>query len=84
MKRQTIDKLMTVSIILFAYSLIPQIIMNFQINDVVMAWQTIIFTNMGMFIMCVCLYSLRTYVSAIANTIQFTCWFIILMQKLFL
>jgi|GEM_PF-4377722 len=75
------DKLMTIAAIGFVYSLIPQIILNYNELTVMMSWQTIIITCIGLYIFTICMFTLKLWSTAIINLFTAICWTIILIQK---
>jgi len=75
------DKLLTVAALGFVYSLIPQIILNHQQSCVMMSWQTIIITSVGLYVFAICFFTLKLRFTAITNMFTAICWTIILIQK---
>lgn len=76
------DKLLPIAALGFVYSLIPQIILNYQQSIVIMSWQTIIITSICLYICAICFYTLKLKFTAITNLFTAVCWTIILIQKI--
>jgi len=76
------DKVMTCVAIGFIYSMLPQILLNYQLKVVGISWQTIIITSIGCYVIAYCMFTLKLYFSSIANTMTATLWTVILIQKI--
>ena len=66
----------------FAYSLIPQIILNHKNKKVFISNQTIFITTIGIIIACICYVTLNMFLTTIINAIVGSCWIYIGIQKL--
>jgi hypothetical protein len=78
------DILISITAILFSYSLIPtifKIIKNSYLSNS-LSWQTVIITTIGLFIIAFSMLSLGLLFSFITNIITAVCWLIILILKI--
>lgn len=75
------DKVLTFATVGFIYSMLPQILLNYQLKMVAISWQTIVITGIGLYIVAFCFFTLKLYFSSIANTLTAILWTVILVQK---
>lgn len=76
------DYAFTISAIIFGYGLIPQIKKNIELEDAsFISWQLCIIYTIAISITGYTCYSLKMYVSCLANLFQLICWIIIMLQK---
>jgi len=66
----------------FVYSLIPQIIMNYKIKIVNLAWGFLIIAISGMFTSGIVLFTLNLILTPILNIITGILWAVVLIQKI--
>ncbi len=77
------DIVITISIILFAYALVPQIIKGFKKRKQDIALQTSILTSAGMYAITIAYFTLNLTFSTIISAIGGTLWAVIAIQKIF-
>lgn len=77
------DKVMGIAIIMFVYSLLPQIIFNFQHRAVFISWQTLVLTSVGLYTFSFCMWTMGLKLSSIANFLTAFGWSIMIIQKIF-
>ncbi len=77
------DIVITVSIILFAYALIPQIVKGFRKRKQDILLQTSLITAIGMYAITIAYLTLGLIFSTITAAITGTLWAIIALQKIF-
>ena len=76
------DKVLACATVGFIYSLLPQILLNYQLKVVGISWQTIIITCVGLYIISFCMFTLKVYLFSIANILTAILWTTILIQKI--
>ena len=77
------DIVITISIIFFAYALIPQIIQGFKKRKQDILLQTSLITSIGMYAITIAYLTLNLIFSSITAAITGTLWAIIAIQKIF-
>ena len=74
------DIIITASIILMSYALIPQVIRGFRIRKKLISLQTSFITAFAIFAMAVAFFSLELYFSAFMDAVIGVLWLIIFIQ----
>jgi len=77
------DTVITISVILFAYALIPQVIQGFKKKKQEITLQTSLITLIGMLAITITYFSLNLIFSTLTGAIAVILWTIIAMQKIF-
>ena len=77
------DIIITISVILFGYALIPQIIQGFKKRKQDITLQTSLITALGMYAITIAYLTLKLTFSTITTGITGTLWLIIALQKIF-
>lgn len=77
-----LDTIMALVGIGFVYSLIPQMVMVTKEKKVAIAWQTLIITPLGLFIMGTCLFLLNQTLAGSSNVLCGLCWAYMLSIKI--
>ena len=78
------DIVLSIASFIFIYSLVPQIIMQFNTGIVGITFQTSILTSIGLFMIVISMFSLKLYFSTITNLINMFLWIIIVLQKIWM
>ncbi|PIN93513.1 hypothetical protein COU61_00840 [Candidatus Pacearchaeota archaeon CG10_big_fil_rev_8_21_14_0_10_35_13] len=76
------DLVITITNLLFTYSLIPQVWEGFKIRKGLLTIQTSIITTIGLYAMSVVFLSLGLTFSFVISLINGTLWLILLLQRL--
>ncbi len=74
------DLIISISIVLMGYAMIPQVIHGFRKKINTIKLQTSIITTIALFAMTVAFFSLKLYFSAFMDVIMCTLWFLIVVQ----
>jgi len=77
------DIMMTVVSLMFIYSLFPQVVMNFRNKKVLISWQTIGITTIGILVVSICYLTMGMTFAGITNMSVGILWAFIGIQKLF-
>ena len=77
------DIVITISVILFGYALVPQIIQGFRKRKQDITLQTSLITAIGMYAITIAYFTLGLIFSTITTGITGTFWLIIALQKIF-
>ena len=74
------DIVITVSIILMSYALVPQVIRGFKLRKNLISLQTSFITTISIYAVTVAFFSLGLYFSAVMDFVIATLWLVIFIQ----
>jgi len=75
------DIVITLSIILMGYALVPQVYHGFVSKKMTVVFQTAFLTFVGMFVLTIVYFSLGLFFSGIISLFMTALWYILLLQN---
>ena len=75
------DYVIAICTIGFSYALIPQILLHFRMKRVELTWQTIIITTVCIFVVMICMFSLKLWFTTVMNFLVMMLWMTFGVQK---
>ena len=78
-----IDIVMTATTCMLSYSLIPQVIKSYRDRKVDFAWQTVIITVVGVWILTACFFQLGLILNGFASVVTASMWTALMLMKIF-